>query len=414
MNILKWPIYSQTILAMFLGAIAGVLLGPKASEMGVVAKYIIEIIKAVATPLLFLAIFDAFVSVNLKGRGFLWLIFVCAFNAICAITIALTISHVFKPGTYLAIDPELKKLAAIPSALNLKFHWETIESQGLSGRFFTGTTSAIALAVASGFLFIFLELLLRQKFNRIQSFFSRINPKGLQILYTIIGYLVHLTPIAVFAAMAKVIGTQGFSAVKGLTVYLLACAGGMCLQVLLVYQGWIKVFGNRKLKDFWKVTKEPMIYSFGVNSSLATLPLTLNALKKLKVSEGSSRLAACIGTNLNNDGILLYEVVAALFVVQAFGWQLSFTQELMLSFICMIATIGVAGVPDAGMISLSLVLSSIGLPLEVLPVLMTVDWVLARLRSVNNVIGDITGAIAIDAIMENHEKSKSSNPHSSL
>ena len=408
MNISKWPIYSQTVLAMFLGAFTGMVLGPKAALMGIAAKYIIELIKAVATPLLFLAIFDAFVSVNLKGKGFFWLILVCGFNALCAITIALTISHLFKPGTYLPVDPSLKNHAKLPDSLNLTFQWtQFIPHDGVT-KFFTGTTAAIAIAVILGLLFVFLKLTLGKRFNAIQNIFQTLNPKGLEFLYKVIGYLVHLTPIAVFTAMAKVVGTQGFIAAKGLIAYLLACAGGMFLQVAVVYQGWIKFAAKRKLNDFWRVTKEPMIYSFGVNSSLATLPLTLKALKKLNVSEGSSRLAACIGTNLNNDGILLYEVVAALFVVQAFGWHLSIGQELVLSFICIIATIGVAGVPDAGMISLSLVLSSVGLPIEILPVLMTVDWVLARLRSVNNVIGDITGAIALDAIMDKSDFSNTS------
>lgn len=414
MNIFKWPIYSQTILAMVLGAFTGVLLGPKAGELGVAAKYIIELIKTVATPLLFLAIFDAFVSVNLKGRGFFWLLFVCLFNALCSITIALTISHLFKPGSYLIIDSALKNLAKAPESLNVHFHWDLFRANGRSAHFFTGTTAAIAIAVASGFIFLLFKWVLGQRFKRVQESFQSINAKGLEFLYKVIGYLVHLTPIAVFTAMAKVVGTQGFGAMKGLVAYLLACAGGMLLQVILVYQSWIKLFAKRNLRGFWAITKEPMIYSFGVNSSLATLPLTLKALKKLNVSEGSARLAACIGTNLNNDGILLYEVVAALFVVQAFGWQLSLGQELVLSLICVIATIGVAGVPDAGMISLSLVLSSVGLPIEILPVLMTVDWVLARLRSVNNVIGDITGAIAIDAIMKPNENTESSIPRSSF
>jgi DAACS family dicarboxylate/amino acid:cation (Na+ or H+) symporter len=395
MNIFKWPIYLQTILAMMLGILLGILLGPKASSLGIVAKYIVEIIKALATPLLFFAIFDAFVSVDLKGKGFFWLIAVCLINACCAIAIALTISNVFKPGTYLPVDPQLK--AHLPNVLGIHFQWEKIGNRENAANFFTGTTAAIFISVVLGSVFVFLKFLLGKRFYSTEQFLKTINPRILEFLYKVIGYLVHLTPIAVLTAMAKVVGVQGFGAMKGLAAYLIACAGGMFLQVFLVYQSWIKFFAGMSLKTFWKETKEPMIYSFGINSSLATLPTTLTALKRLKVSEGSARLAACIGTNLNNDGILLYEVVAVFFVAQAFGWHLALGQQILLALICIIATIGVAGVPEAGMISLALVLSSVGLPVEILPVLMTVDWVLARLRSVNNVIGDMTGAIAIDA-----------------
>lgn len=387
---------------MILGILFGMLLGPKASTLGIVAKYIVEIIKALATPLLFFAIFDAFVSVNLKGKGFFWLIAVCLINACCAIAIALTISNVFKPGTYLPVDPQLK--AQLPNVLGIHFQWDKIGNRENAANFFTGTTAAIFISVVLGSLFVFLKFLLGKRFYSTEQFLKTINPRILEFLYKVIGYLVHLTPIAVLTAMAKVVGVQGFGAMKGLAAYLIACAGGMFLQVFLVYQSWIKFFAGMSLKTFWKETKEPMIYSFGINSSLATLPTTLTALKRLKVSEGSARLAACIGTNLNNDGILLYEVVAVFFVAQAFGWHLALGQQILLALICIIATIGVAGVPEAGMISLALVLSSVGLPVEILPVLMTVDWVLARLRSVNNVIGDMTGAIAIDAGLNKAKK----------
>lgn len=387
---------------MMLGILLGILLGPKASTLGIVAKYIVEIIKALATPLLFFAIFDAFVSVNLKGKGFFWLIAVCLINACCAIAIALTISNVFKPGTYLPVDPQLK--AQLPNVLGIHFQWDKIGNRENAANFFTGTTAAIFISVVLGSLFVFLKFLLGKRFYSTEQFLKTINPRILEFLYKVIGYLVHLTPIAVLTAMAKVVGVQGFGAMKGLAAYLIACAGGMFLQVFLVYQSWIKFFAGMSLKTFWKETKEPMIYSFGINSSLATLPTTLTALKRLKVSEGSARLAACIGTNLNNDGILLYEVVAVFFVAQAFGWHLALGQQILLALICIIATIGVAGVPEAGMISLALVLSSVGLPVEILPVLMTVDWVLARLRSVNNVIGDMTGAIAIDAGLNKAKK----------
>lgn len=409
MNFFRWPISLQTIIAMILGVIGGWVLGPKGAEFGWVAKYIIEVIKAVATPLLFFAIFDAFVSIDLRGKGFLWLVFVCAINACCAITIALTISHVFKPGLYLPVESHLKTDTFFINTLGLNFHWNAIFKNHQTIKFFSGTTAAIILSVLSGLIFLTLKSILGLKFQPSHDFLKIFNQKVLQFLFKAIGYLVHLTPLAVFTAMVKVVGTQGFSAMKGLGAYLLACSGGIFLQVILVYQTWIRGVAKKSLTVFWKECREPMIYSFGVNSSLATLPITLNAMKRLKVSDGSARLSACIGTNFNNDGILLYEVVAVLFVSQAFGLHLGLAQQLLLTLICVVATIGVAGVPEAGMISLTLVLSSVGLPIEILPVLMTVDWILARLRSVNNVIGDITGGIAIDACLERSEPRQSLN-----
>lgn len=146
---------------------------------------------------------------------------------------------------------------------------------------------------------------------------------------------------------------------------------------------------------FWREAKVPIVNSIGTNSSLATLPLTLKALDRLKVSKSASALGACVGTNLNNDGIILYEAMAAIFIAQAIGIELSLSQQLLTVLSCMVAAMGVVGVPEAGFISLSLVLATVGLPMELLPLLLTVDWILARARSVVNVISDMTVSLVL-------------------
>jgi Na+/H+-dicarboxylate symporter len=114
------------------------------------------------------------------------------------------------------------------------------------------------------------------------------------------------------------------------------------------------------------------------------------------VTEESAVVSACIGTNLNNDGILLYEAMAAIVVAQAFAIDLSLGQQLMISATCILTSIGIAGVPEAGLISLSIVLASAKLPPGLLPLLLSVDWILGRCRAVTNVLGDIVGAVVLD------------------
>src|SRR5581483_9963246 len=101
---------------------------------------------------------------------------------------------------------------------------------------------------------------------------------------------------------------HGFAPFSGLAAYVGICLLGMALQIGVVYQLWVIVRGM-SLSHFWRKAKEPAVYAFGINSSLATLPITLESLEEMGVSRGSARLAACVGTNLNHDGILLYEVV---------------------------------------------------------------------------------------------------------
>lgn len=395
----KVPLYLQTVLGMFLGILVGLYFGKEAEELGVVSKLLIEAIKNVAIPLLFFAILDAFVNSDLKGKSFFKMCALYALNAIFAITIALLISNLFEPGKYLPLrlSPQnLEKFTAhhsipisdVPSLIlePTKFS-KNIRSFSL----FSGTTAAILLALMVG---IALKLPLPQQ---IKTKVREGNAFALHWLFIVVKWLTHLIPIAVFCSVAKVVGTTGFSLAHGLLAYFVSCSMGMILHIALVYQSWI-VLAGLKLKDFWKEAKEAVIYSFGINSSLATLPITLQTLKRLKISDSSARMAACVGTNFNNDGILLYEVVAALFMIQAYGQSLPLLEQLWLSVVCVIATIGIAGIPEAGMISLTLVLAAIGLPTEDLPVLLTVDWVLGRMRSVTNVIGDLSGAIVLDRI----------------
>jgi DAACS family dicarboxylate/amino acid:cation (Na+ or H+) symporter len=156
------------------------------------------------------------------------------------------------------------------------------------------------------------------------------------------------------------------------------------------------LFAKRSIPAFWREAKEPVIYALGANSSLATLPVTLNALNRLGVSKEASTLGACVGTNFNNDGIILYEGMAVLFVAQAVGIEMTLSQQVMAALVCMVAAMGVAGIPEAGFISLALVLNTVGLPIEMLPLLLTVDWLVARGRSAVNVLSDMMLSLLVD------------------
>ena len=392
---MKIPLYLQTLIALLMGAVAGSLLGESAAPLGQVSKWIIEIIKTVAMPVLFVTITDAIYSATIKLKGVSVLLGVATINGLCAITIALLLTNLIQPGSYLPLDGSFLgngfSKGDLFSGISRSF------TSNPKASIFSGTTLIITLSILTGVILLFFP-----KSERIQNGLK----KALDILFKIIGWVVHLIPIAVFCSVAKVIGLYGKSFVGGLLVYLVVCLLGMAIHVGIIYQSWIRFFTKIPVRLFWKEAKDPVIHSFGINSSLATLPITLTTLKKLKVSDGASRLGACIGTNLNNDGILLYEVFATIFLAQAYGVNLSLVHQLMLALLCVVATIGVAGVPEAGIISLSLLASAIGLPLESIPILLTVDWILARVRSMVNVTGDLTVSIVIDRFITGDFSSK--------
>lgn len=397
------PTYLLVIAGMVLGMVAGASLGKGAADLGALGSITIAMIKAVATPLLFLAIVRAIATTQVSGGSIGRMAVIATINVSIAIGIGLAVSNLFQPGKHLAplvgqaatngSDYASKQLDVI----------KTVES-------FVPTDIVSPFAKNAVLSVVLLALLLGFALRRIRrqtegedselAHGAVLLERGIEALYgvteIILGWVLKLIPLAVFGVVAKTVGEHGFAPLRGLAVYVGVGLLGLTLHAVLTYQAWLLLWARLSLRRFWSAAREPMIVAFGCNSSLATLPVTLKALDKLGVSRSASAVGACVGTNLNNDGIVLYEGMAALLVAQAHGVDLSIPAQLMIALVCMIAAMGVAGVPEAGFISLAIVLNAAHLPLDLLPMLLTVDWVIARGRSVSNVLADMVLSIALD------------------
>ena len=396
----RFPLYLQILLAMALGLIAGPLLGKRALELGELGKLVIQLIKAVATPLLFLAIVHAIVQAEIRGRAALRLMFWATLNALVALGIGLLLSNTFQPGRSLAHVAQADAEAVAKYADKRIDVFATLHSyipSNLVTPFAENLVLSIALiAVLLGFG---LRRAKREQLAIGQQAF-RVVEDAVETLYRVmvlvLGWVIKLIPFGVFGVVARAVGEHGYSPLHGLLVYVLIGVGGLVLHAALTYNAWLLFVARMPLRKFWREAKVPVTYAAGANSSLATLPITLRALDRLGVSRASSALGACVGTNFNNDGIILYEGMAVLFVAQAAGLDLNFGQQLLAALACLVAAMGVAGVPEAGFVSLALVLNTVGLPLEILPLLLTVDWIIARGRSMTNVLSDMLLSILID------------------
>jgi DAACS family dicarboxylate/amino acid:cation (Na+ or H+) symporter len=397
-------LFIATIAALILGAAAGVVFGAATEPLGDVSKLVVQALKAVAVPLLFVAIIDALAKSHMSARGLGWLGVVAAVDAAVAIGIGLLIVHVFQPGRYLGFikDSLAQGAASVSAPVAPDWHkvFTSLVPESVVEPFVSGSTPAvIVIALAVG-------LALRQLATRGgpaeqagAAQVVRLTNTVFNVLITVIGWVVYAVPIAVFCAVAKAVGKSGLAVAGGLGVFIAACLGGMLLQILVTYQGWVLAHPRLTLRRFWRAAKDPVIYAFGINSSLATMPMTLQALEQTEVKEEAARLSACVGTNFNNDGILLYEVVAALILAQAFGLDLSLGEQLYIGLVSVVATLGVAGFPEAGVVALTLVLSAVKIPGEAIVMLMSVDWLIARSRSATNVLGDMAVAVAIDRFL---------------
>ena len=393
------PLYLQIIAGMIIGVVVGPALGSRAAPLAELGKLVIQLIKAVATPLVFLAIVNAILRTEIKGRAGLRLLALAAINACIALAIGLLLANLFHPGQSLQAvtsasagpapaayaDKKLDLVKTLAGLLPPNLVQPFAENSILS---------VVVLALLLGFA------LRSVRGEPAVATGARAIDDGvaalLRVMEIVLGWVIRLVPIAVFGVVAKNVADHGFAALKGLGIYVGTGLLGMALHIAITYQLWIAIGARLPLRRFWSEAKEPAVYAAGANSSLATLPLTVRALDRLGVSRASTTLGAMVGTNLNNDGIILYEGMAVLLVAQAHGLHLGLGQQLVAAGACLVAAMGVAGIPEAGFISLALVLNTVGLPVDILPLLLTVDWILGRARSVTNVLSDMVLSIMID------------------
>lgn len=395
------PLSAQIALAMVLGLALGPVFGSSALPFGEAAKVVIQLIKAVAAPLLFFSIVTAILKTEVRFAGGVRMVGFALLNGCLALTVGMMLSNWLRPGERLrgvfAAPPAGDSSAWAGKKIDLvKVLVGHVPDSAAKPFVENAVIGIVILAVLVGFA---LRKVRREREAHGEGDFAvveRVLDVVLRATEHILAWVVKLVPFAVFFVVARTVGELGYAPFRGLGWYVGVGLLGLVVHIGVVYQLWIFLYARLSLRRFWGAAREPVFYSLGANSSLATLPLTLQALDRLGVSRASSTLGACVGTNLNNDGIILYEGMAVLFVAQAAGLDLTLAEQIQAAGICMVAAMGVAGVPEAGFISLAMVLNTLGLPIEILPLLLSVDWVLARARSVTNVLSDMVLSILID------------------
>lgn len=398
------PFVAWVVLAMLAGAAVGLTFGKRVDRFGEIGSVIIDLIKGLAGPLLFFAIVDAFLRTQVKARSAALMVAISATNALIALVIGLTLSNTIRPG-----DRQSDRLSTVAAAAG--------EVPGLKNAraidFLQEVEGYLPRNVIRPFLdnsvitIVILAVLVGAALRRVKAEQMHMGETGYRAvedfvttafrgIEVILGWVISFIPLAVFGVVARTIGRDGLQPLRVLAWYVGVALLGLAIQVFVIYQAWVVFGAKASLRWFWSGARDALVYVIGSSSSLATLPVTLRCLDRMGVSPQSARMAACVGTNLNNDGILLYEAMAVLFVAQYYGIHLTVGQRSLAAASCLIAGIGIAAVPDAGLISLALVLSTVGLPVEILPLLLTVDWLLSRARAATNVTSDILVAVLLD------------------
>ncbi|RMF40420.1 MAG: dicarboxylate/amino acid:cation symporter [Planctomycetota bacterium] len=393
-RLVQWPLYWRILIGMLLGAAIGVVAGEHAEVLRPASQVILQLLGALAPPLILVAVVHVLMTSDIPRSSIARLIGLLILNTSVAIFIGLVVANLLQPGKWidagavpqpvgeaeeggLTADPLAQLLGNVPRSLLGPLG----DSQNVIG--------VIIIAVAFG-------IALRKQKDREIRTTSDLVEVAYQSLLTVLHWIIELVPIGVLCVVAPVVGTQGFGAFLGLGAFVVAVVLALCLQTVW-YLARIQLFS---WVSPWRVLvgmRDALVMAFSTDSSTATMPVTYACLReKVGLRERSASLGALVGANFNNDGTALYEAMAALFVAQMIGMDLDLSQQLTVVLTSILASVGAAGIPEAGIVTMTLVFQAVGLPIEHIPLLLTVDWFLDRCRTTINVMGDVNVSCLLD------------------
>lgn len=390
----------QLTTKIFIGLILGIVVGIMLQGTPQIAQTYIKpfgtlflnMIKMIIVPLVFSSLVVGAASIgdpkSLGRIGGKTLGYYMVTTAV-AVTIGLVLSMILKPGMGLAIPVDAvaestEAPALVDTLLNM------LPSNPLKGLVEGNILQVIVFAL---FLGISCTALPQEKSAPFVKFFDSLA----EIMYKITAFIMNLAPYGVFALIAPVVSEYGLDVLLPLGMVILAVYLGCIIHAVLVYSTAVKVFAKMNPLKFFKEIAPAAITAFSTTSSSGTLPVTIQSTRNLGVSEKISSFVLPLGATINMDGTALYQGVCALFLAQVYGIDLTMGQMMTIILTATLGSIGTAGVPGGGLIMLTLVLQSVGLPLEGLVLIAGIDRILDMARTSVNVVGDASCTVVVAA-----------------
>ncbi|WP_340103795.1 dicarboxylate/amino acid:cation symporter [Rhodohalobacter sp. 8-1] len=413
---LHWKIIIGLILGLVWGLISSFLNWNQftVDYIGPFGTIFVNLLKLIAVPLVLASLIVGVSSLNdmtklsrMGGKT----IGIYLVTTVLAITIGLTIVNVMQPGKTLPQETRTSLMESYSENLEGRDEaaQELIERSPL--QFFVDIVPVNAVDAASDnsnmLQVVFIAIILGigiinipvQKGEVLINFFDSLN----DVIIKIVDLIMKTAPYGVFALMATVIVdlagddlTQALVLLRALGWYCIAVLIGLLLHVSIVYFSLFKLFSKMKLRSFLKAIRPAILLGFSTSSSAATLPVTMERVEKnLGVDEEVSSFVLPVGATINMDGTSLYQAVAAVFIAQALGLDLTIFQQLTIVLTATLASIGAAGVPGAGIIMLVIVLQAVQVPVEGIGLILGVDRILDMARTAVNITGDAAVSVAV-------------------
>lgn len=393
------PLYLRILGALFLGLAVGLVFGAAAEPLAKPAKLLLRLLQALAPPLILVAVIHAIMTAEIQLKTSARLIGLLVLNTVVAICIGLAVANILHPGRGAHLLRDTGKPAAAGGAhgaegITLGGMMDQMMENVPKSLFGPLTDDGKVLGVV--FIAVAFGIALRKYRHRPVQTLEDMVEVALGSLIQVLHWIIELVPLAVFGIVASIVGTKGFAPFHALGAFVVSVIVALLLQVCY-YLVRIRLGSWVRPAHLLRNTRDALVMAFSTASSTITMPLTYASLKdKVGLRERSASLGSLVGANFNNDGTALYEAMSALFIAQMLGMHLSIEQQFLVVLTSIVASVGAAGIPEAGLVTMTLVFNAVGLPTEYILVLVTVDWFLDRCRTVVNVMGDMNTSCLLD------------------
>lgn len=408
----KIKLHTQIFIGLILGVIVGLVFGEKATIIEPIGTIFLRLITMIVVPLVLVSLMLGTASLgDLRKLGRIGIKTIVYFTitTMIAISIGLLLANVVKPGAGLneEIKAELYKnyestaqigierMEEKPSAIDVLVN--IVPTNPIKTLVEGNMLQVIFLALLFGTI---LTLIKKEKSEILMKFLDGLNDAIIQVVHI----AMRLAPYGVMALIASVIGKYGVNILVTLLKYSLVVVGGLLIYTVSVNCLSLRILGRMSPLKFLKATKDAMVIAFSTSSSNAALPVSMESVEHIGISREYSSFVIPLGATINMDGTALYQGVAAIFIAQIYGIPLALMDQVTIVLMATLASVGAAGVPAAGIITLAMVLKQIGIPLEGIALILGVDRFLDMCRTTTNIIGDMTCSVVIKASEEKNRK----------
>ena len=396
---LKLKLHWQILIAFIVAILFGLFLPQYSNYVRWLGDLFLRALKMIIVPLILTSIVSGVTNIGETqslGRLGLKTISYYLLTSTFAIITGLLLVDLIKPGigADLGFTIEVPELTKVSGGL-----WDIILRM-IPQNIFEAFSSADMLAI------IFFAILFGFFIGKVQTeykdFMVTFFNAGFEVMMKLTSFIIKFAPLGILGIVTGVVADQAadktrlINMFQHLGIYMLTVLSGLAIHFLITLPLVLKLIGKVNPFNHYKAMSLPLITAFSTSSSSATLPLTMEAVEhNAGVSNKITSFVLPLGATVNMDGTALYECVAAMFIAQAYGIELGFIQQVIIVVTALLASIGAAGIPMAGLVMMSVVLTAVGLPLEGVGLILAVDRILDMCRTMVNVFSDTCGAITI-------------------